>query len=92
MFTVPRSPRANDTQEFFFQYVLSTIFFFFFFYLLRLCLLPVSQGFVYHADAGGSGHDRATASFLASVAVTGAEVRRISIGFEPEIGGRPKTP
>lgn len=57
-----------------------------------LCLLPVSQGVAYHADAGGSGHDRATASSLASVAVTGAEVRRISIGFEPGIGGRPKTP
>lgn len=29
---------------------------------------------------------------LVSHAVAGAEVRRISIGFEPGIGGRPKTP
>lgn len=55
-------------------------------------LLQAGQAALYHADGGGSGHDRATASLLVSDAVTGAEVRRISIGFEPEIGGRPKTP
>ena len=56
-------------------------------------LLPACQVLVYHADdGGGSGHERAAASLLGWDAVTGAEVRRISIGFEPGIGGRPKTP
>lgn len=45
----------------------------------------------YQAE-GGSGHERATTLLLDSDAVTGAEVRRISIGFEPDAGGRPKTP
>lgn len=45
----------------------------------------------YHAEGGGSGQDRTTPSWIVADVVTGAEVRRISIGFEPEIGGRPKT-
>lgn len=45
---------------------------------------------LYQAE-DGSGHERAAALLLDSDVVAGAEVRRISIGFEPDTGGRPKT-
>lgn len=45
----------------------------------------------YQAE-GGSGHERAATLLLDSDVVAGAEVRRISIGFEPDADGRPKTP
>lgn len=56
-------------------------------------LLSLSSSFLFlpYQAEGGSGHERA-ATLLDSDAVTGAEVRRISIGFEPDAGGRPKTP
>lgn len=53
-------------------------------------LLPFSLS-LYQAE-GGSGHERAATLLLDSDVVAGAEVRRISIGFEPDMGGRPKTP
>jgi len=46
---------------------------------------------LYQAE-DGSGHERAATLLLDSDVVAGAEVRRISIGFEPDTGGRPKTP
>lgn len=45
---------------------------------------------VYQAE-GGSGHERTTTLLLDLDVATGADVRRISIGFEPDTGGRPKT-
>lgn len=57
-------------------------------------LLSLSSSFLFllYQAEGGSGHERAATLLLDSDAVTGAEVRRISIGFEPDTGGRPKTP
>lgn len=59
------------------------------------CHLSLCSSFrlvvLYQAE-DGSGHERATTLLLDSEVVTGAEVRRISIGFEPVTGGRPKTP
>lgn len=55
-----------------------------------LCLSPFA--FFFYQAEDGSGHERATTLLLDSDVVTGAEVRRISIGFEPDTGGRPKTP
>lgn len=48
------------------------------------------SGFLYHA--GGSGQERATLTLLLPETVVGAEIRRISIGFEPDTVGRFETP
>lgn len=48
--------------------------------------------FLSYQAEDGSGHERAATLLLDSDVVAGAEVRRISIGFEPDMGGRPKTP
>lgn len=57
-------------------------------------LLSLSSSFLFlpYQAEGGSGHERAATLLLDSDVVAGAEVRRISIGFEPDAGGRPKTP
>jgi len=57
----------------------------------RLFLFHLFLPLLYQAE-DGSGHERATTLLLDSDVVAGAEVRRISIGFEPDTGGRPKTP
>jgi len=57
----------------------------------HLSLFHFFPPLLYQAE-GGSGHERATTLLLDSDVVAGAEVRRISIGFEPDTGGRPKTP
>lgn len=57
-------------------------------------LLSLSSPFLFlpYQAEGGSGHERAATLLLDSDAVAGAEVRRISIGFEPDADDRPKTP
>jgi len=55
-------------------------------------VISVSFLFLLYQAEGGSGHERAATLLLDSDTVTGAEVRRISIGFEPDADGRPKTP
>lgn len=57
-------------------------------------IITLSSSFLFllYQAEGGSGHERAATLLLDSDVVAGAEVRRISIGFEPDATGRLKTP